>query len=502
LRRVALVIGTILAGLSIALISPESQSANQDAERPNFLIIITDDQRLDTMQYMPRTQALIGDQGVTFSSAYATTPLCCPSRSSILTGLYAHNHRVHLNYNKLAFTTVVQMLGQHGYRTGLAGKYLNSYPKVNDPPLPEFDMWVSFEGIVYYDPTLNVNGTWQVIEGYQTDIFRDYAIDFIRDSTESTQPFLLIYAPSAPHLPSLPKQGDEDLFLDLPAHRPPGFNEADVSDKPAWLQERPLISNKLIKNEIDKKLLPGLQSLVAVDAAIAEIMHELEEQGVIDNTLVIFLSDNGYFWGEHRLVRGKSFAYEEAIHVPFMLRYPPLVNQPSIEDALVANIDIAPTLYDLAGVTPPYPMDGLSLVPLLTHEPGWREHLLIEGWSDKRTQPGEAPSYQAIHTGRYVYIETQGDLAEFYDLEADPGQLDNAIHQTEYTEQIKTHQRFLAEERNKIALGLTEMPDQTPVNNVVLVNGPSIVEVALAVLVFSLATASILFWMQSKSNRS
>ncbi len=333
-------------------------------DKPNFLIIISDDQRYDTMDYMPRTKARIFNLGVTFSNGYVTTPLCCPSRSSILTGLCARNHDVHNNYDPLERPTFVERFHEHGYYTGNVGKYLNSW---DGAPRPEFDFWAVFAGhgsaSVYFNPRLNINGIWREHPGYITYILGDYVLDFLRRATQQDKPFLLIFAPNAPHQPSTPAPGDEKLYLDLPPHRPPSFNEQDVSDKPHWLQDQPLWTDREIK-QIDEARLKHLQSLNALDQVVDRVLTALDQQGKANSTVVIYISDNAVFWGEHRLA-GKAQLYEEAIHVPFALRYPPLVPKPYVEDRLVANIDIAPTLYDLANLPDRPQADGLSLVPLL-----------------------------------------------------------------------------------------------------------------------------------------
>jgi arylsulfatase A-like enzyme len=409
-----------LLSIFVMLILQACQSLPRlNDKRPNFLIIITDDQRFDTMQYMPNTQKLIFDQGVTFSHGYITTPFCCPSRSSILTGLYAHNHYVHVNQDKLKFPTVVEALHKNGYYTGLVGKYLNSW---NGEARPEFDYWVSFFGGTvpnYYDPKLNVNGTWEKKTGYMTYLFEDYVKDYLEKAANQRKPFLLIFAPNAPHAPHTPLKEDKGLFPDLLPYRPPNYNEADVSDKPASITKKPLFTAE-DDAQVDNTRHRQILTLVALDRSIGAIMQKLAETGELDNTVVIFLSDNGIHWGEHRL-DGKSSAYEESAKVPFALRYPPLVPQPYTEDKLVANIDIAPTIYELSETTMPKIMDGLSLTSLLQNNGSWRSTLLMEAWPDRG-------HWTAIHTGDSIYIETDNDLSEFYDLNTDPYELDNIIN--------------------------------------------------------------------------
>lgn len=407
-------------------------------ERPNFLIIITDDQRYDTMEYMPNTRQWIFDQGVTFSSGYVTTPYCCPSRASILTGLYAHNHYVYVNEDKLRLPTLVNDLQDNGYYTGLVGKYLNSW---DGEARPEFDYWVSFFGGTvpnYYDPELNVNGKWEKKTGYMTYLLEDYVKEYLDEAAGQRKPFFLIFAPNAPHAPFTPLKEDKGLYTDLPPYRPPSFNEADISDKPSSIANKPIIDEAGI-TEIDNTRRRQILTLVSLDRSIGAIMEKLEASGELDNTVVIFISDNGKHWGEHRMDT-KSTAYEEVVKVPFAMRYPALVPTPYSEDKLVANIDITPTVYELSGTRMPEVIDGRSLVQLLNRSGEWRTSLLLEAWPDRG-------HWTAIHTGQYVYVETENDLSEFYDLSADPYELDNAINNPQYQSIILDLQQILQKEK-------------------------------------------------------
>lgn len=408
-------------------------------ERPNFLIIVTDDQRFDTMQYMPNTQALIFEQGVTFEKGYVTTPFCCPSRASILTGMYAHNHQVYVNEDDLKFKTMVEDIHRNGYFTGLVGKYLNSW---KGETRYEYDYWVSFWGGTlknYYDPNLDVNGTWSQHTGYATYLFRDYVIEFLEQASNQRKPFFLIYAPNAPHAPFTPAKEDANLYTDLKPHRPESFNEANISDKPSSIANQSLLSDEEIQ-ALENMRRRQILTLTALDRTIPDIINKLEEIGELDNTVIIYLSDNGKHWGEHRLT-SKSTAYEESVRVPFALRYPKLVPVPYVDaENLVANIDIAPTIYELSETKMPNTVDGLSLVGLLNGTTPWREMLLLEAWPDRG-------HWSAVHTGNMIYIETEGDLSEFYDLTIDPFQINNMINHKQYQETIKRLKQYLEKEK-------------------------------------------------------
>ena len=406
-------------------------------ERPNFLIIVTDDQRFDTMEYMPNTQQLIFDQGVTFSHGYVTTPFCCPSRASILTGMYAHNHYVHVNEDPLGFRTVVEDLHENGYTTGLVGKYLNSW---KGEARPEFDTWVSFFGGTvpnYYDPNLNVNGQWEKKTGYITYLFQDYVVEFLRAATQQRKPFFLLFAPNAPHAPYTPAREDIETYTDLPPFRPTNYNEEDISDKPLSIAGKPLLTAEDSTN-IEKMRRRQILTLVALDRSIGAVMQELEATGELDNTVVIFISDNGKHWGEHRM-DSKSTAYEESVKVPFAMLYPPLVPAPYVEDRLVASIDIAPTIYELSETRMPEIVDGTSLLKLFSGEE-WRSTLLLEAWPDRG-------HWTAIHTGDSIYIETDNDLSEFYDLTVDPFEMENGINDPEYQSRISELKSILESEK-------------------------------------------------------
>jgi len=410
----------------------------QKDERPNFLVIVTDDQRYDTMEYMPNTQQLIFDQGVTFSNGYITTPFCCPSRASILTGLYAHNHYVYVNTDKLYIPTLVEDLHKNGYYTGLVGKYLNSW---NGDTRPEFDYWVSFYGGTvpsYYDPELNVNNDWGKHTGYMTYIFEDYVKEYLDKATNQRKPFFLLFAPNAPHAPYTPLKEDKGLLQELPPFRPPSYNEEDISDKPSAIASKPLLDEE-VATDIDNTRRRQLLTLISLDRSIGAIMEKLKETGKLDNTVVIFISDNGKHWGEHRMDT-KSTAYEEAVKVPFAMRYPALVPTPYVEEKLVANIDIASTIYELSETKMPKVIDGQSLVGLLNKSRDWRTSLLLEAWPDRG-------HWISIHTEQYVYIETEGDLSEFYDLSVDPYEMENAIDDPKYQSIIQELQQTLQKEK-------------------------------------------------------
>ena len=409
--------------LAVSMLSSCGALFSKD-NRPNFIVIISDDQSHDSMQYMPQTKALIFDQGVTFAQGFDTTPLCCPSRASIFTGMYAHNDGVRVNTDKLSdkYQTVIEALHKNGYYTGLVGKYLNTWL---GEPRPEFDSWVSWPGSVasYQDPNINVNGKWGIHPGYITDVENQFVMQFLDQASKQNKPFLLIYAARAPHAPAAPSPEDQNLLQNLPPYRPPSFDQADVSNMPSSISSIPPMSAKAIANNDDFRRRQIL-TLISLDNNVGNIVTKLQQMGQLDNTAIFYISDNGMQWGEHRLSADKAAEFEESVRVPFAMRYPPLVSKPYVENRLVGNIDIAPTIYDLAGIPIPTNLDGMSFVKLMKGG-AWRDNILIESWPERGYWAG-------VRTDQFVYVETEGDLSELYDLQTDPFELNNLINDPQY----------------------------------------------------------------------
>jgi arylsulfatase A-like enzyme len=399
----------------------------------NVVVIMTDDQRFDLMPYLPLTSSLLTAETVRFTRGFVTTANCCPSRSSTLTGLYAHNH--HVLDNELPnggaslfnpSSTIATWLQQAGYRTALIGKYLNDYDKLNlalPPGWSDFEVFAGHSG-AYYNYNLNINGV-SVVYGkapndYSTTVFTPKATAFIT-STPPEQPLFLLFTPYAPHDPSTPAPADVGKFASFPNWRPPSFNEADVSDKPAWVRALPKATAAKITSS-DAHHRKELESLQSVDRAVAAIIAALQQTGRWESTLFIFFSDNGLSWGEHRHFQEKVCPYEECAKVPFWVRVPGLAAR--TDTNIVANIDLAPTIAAWAGVTPATPVNGRNLLPLL-QDPNtqWRSDILIEHLSAATNSKKSS----AIRTTRYMYAEYQNGDREFYDLVTDPYQLTNTV---------------------------------------------------------------------------
>lgn len=421
-----------VASLAVAYPAIPGRAGRLDppSNRPNILIVMADDQAMQnfTRTLMPTVFSELVDKGVTFNRAYDTSGLCCPSRAEILTGLYEQHTGVDTNSTGLSRPTIVQTLRDLGYRTSLTGKYLNSWPC---DARPEFDQWVCVgSGQSSYsltDPMVNLNGTWQRITGYTTDILASYAVDFI-NSTPTDQPFFEMYTPTSPHLPA---NDPRCATIPVTPWRPPSYNEDTTSDgKPAY-EQRPALSPSEVQ-WFDQEYKVMTQAVPCLDTSISTVLDSLGSRE--QNTLVIYMSDNGFLYGEHRR-RDKEVAYEEADHVPLVIRYPALVpeDQPFATDALVNYVDIASTIADLLQIK--WGADGLSVVPLLTQQSqSIRDGTLLEhcqGVNYPCTPPylqfgiSEPPSINAIVTAQYKYIENYTGEKELYDLTADPYELVN-----------------------------------------------------------------------------
>jgi arylsulfatase A-like enzyme len=415
----ALLACLILVGGSLAFRPARSQ---EPVDRPNILIIISDDQRaMDTMHVMPRTRRLLGERGTKFDQFYATTPVCCPSRSTLLSGRYAHNHFVQNNLlaqNLDQNSTIEHYLQRSGYKTAIAGKFLNGWPVAYQRP-PFFDRWATTHG-GYYGKRFNVNGNVRKVHKYSVDFVREQAIKNLQHfEGADDQPWFMYLAPAPPHSPYIaePRYNGSLVGEWAPS---PAVTESDRTDKPLYVQE----SNVPIKRsrEVREKQLRTLRSLDDMVGSVVRAMEDLEEE---EDTLMIFLSDNGHIWGEHGL-NAKRVPYTEAIQVPFFMRWDGHIAAGATDSRLGAMVDVMPTLLEAAGVppSPEWPLDGRSLLA-----PPGRDRLLIEHW----TQPGKnVPTFASTRTGSYQYIEyydADGLVVarEYYDLVNDPWQLDNLL---------------------------------------------------------------------------
>ncbi|MFD8102297.1 sulfatase [Nocardia fluminea] len=460
----------VTGGLSAASAAPERVD-----ERPNIVMILADDLDATTTpvwEAMPRTAALIRDRGMELTESFAPMPICCAARSSILTGQYGHNTGVLTNAGPVggfeSFRdngnedhTIATVLHDAGYRTGMAGKYMNGLEHDPGHIPPGWDDWnAGVDNFLYtgYNYTLNENGTFvkygATLADYQTDVIANKSRAFITDAAASGQPFFWYALSTAPHFPIPPAPRHIPETQPTAAPRSPNYQEADVSDKPSWLVDTAQARAATIAATNDIDYTNRLGSLKALDEMVADIVATLAATGELDNTYLVFTSDNGYSLGAHRLTQ-KMAPYEESMRVPLAIAGPRISSGRS--DAMALSIDLAPTLFDWAGIDVPGHVDGRSLVPVLAGDgTGWRADFLAEyggaGFDGRdgiiqEQVPGTAtpamymfdmPSWSAVRTGRYLYVRwydrerpLEDREYELYDLDADPYQLTNLIKTAE-----------------------------------------------------------------------
>ena len=455
---------SVIVSLGMTASDPDGSIA-QTAAKPNILFILADDMRASDLQHMPNTQTLLENQGVKFTKAWVSRSLCCPSRSTIFRGQYAHNHKVWVNVppsggfwkfydDKLENSTIATWLNEAGYDTILIGKYLNRYGLARDGSYapttyvpPGWDKWYAWEGNYYSDTTYDINENGRIVRYFRsqihdTDLHAQTAENFIRQ-TKGGAPFFMHLSPNAPHHPAYYAPRHANMFSTTALPKPPSFNEADVSDKPAWVRKKPLLSSTQISDmtQFYRKRLRALQS---VDEMVGRLVGALSDTGELSNTYIVFTSDNGIYLGEHRL-EAKAAAYNAAPRIPLIIRGPSAPKGVT-RSQMALNNDFAPTFADLAGVTPPSFVDGRSLRPLLTTSPPatWRSAFLVE----HRKSPEEyayvkaIPNYDAIRTARYNYVEFTTGERELYDLNADPYELTNIYNSASSTLRSDLHARL------------------------------------------------------------
>lgn len=441
----------VLAGLLVPGTAPSANTSvpPQPAQRPNIVFILIDDLRWDELDYgfvhTPNI-ARLAREGVRFNNAFVTTPLCSPSRASFLTGQYAHTHGITDNTDRSprshALVTFPRLLQEAGYETAFIGKW---HMGVDDSARPGIDHWVSVRGQgLYFDPEFNVNGERRQIAGYFTDLVNDFAIEFVK--RKHAKPFLLYLSHKAVH-PDITQHADgstsdpggnrflpakrhEKLYSDTAIPHRPNYARPPTR-KPALLRrigELPPLGAATVTD--DETIRNRLRMLAAADEGLGTLLAVLETTQQLDNTLIVFTSDEGYFYGEHGLSEERRLAYEESIRIPLYVRYPKLAKPGSRLEQLVLGVDLAPTLLEIGGVAPVPAMHGRSLVPLLRGAPTeWRQSFLVEYFSDRVFPRVLNMGYQAVRTQRWKlihYVDLEG-MDEFYDLDADPYEMRNLI---------------------------------------------------------------------------
>jgi N-acetylglucosamine-6-sulfatase len=477
-RVLALAAAALLASLGPAAEAGAAQT------RPNVVVVMTDDQRVYDMEAMPLTRRLLGEAGTSFENSFATYPLCCPSRSTFLSGQYAHNHGVLDNeapeggYGKFDFSNALGVwLQTAGYRTAHIGKQLNEYGAATQPAqqdvAPGYDDWFATRDpstYSMYNYVVQDNGVRRLYgelpADYQTDVLADRAVQDIREWAPDDRPFFIHFAPSAVHWEFYdaengprPAPRHASAFASHAFHPRANYDEEDISDKPSVVRHYQRIDPAL-QVKVERTHRTRLEALLSVDEAVARLVQELEQAGELDNTVIFFTSDNGYLHGEHRMPSEKVVPYEESARVPLLVRGPGFPAG-ATRRQLTGNIDLAPTIVELAGASAGRPMDGESLRPF-AQAPAHRRarSLVLEADFPEVAGPtsvvvppyhqGVNVYYDAIRTTRYKYVhwfrDVEGNPAdekELYDLEADPFELQSLHASPRHAELMATLEQEL-----------------------------------------------------------
>jgi arylsulfatase A-like enzyme len=433
---------------------------------PNIVVVMTDDQEdTGSMAYMPKTLSLIARHGVTFKNSFVNLPLCGPSRASFLTGQAAHNHGIRANspldaggweaFKSKEGNSLPVWLQDAGYTTALIGKYLNRYGQqglygawlgwfgglidvdfkgttIGNPRdwvPPGWNLWYAFSGTrpKYYDYSINDNGKMlsfgHAPADYSTDVLKERAIRFIQEQSASPAPFFLYIAPKSAHSEgahAIPSPQYEDALNEVRLPESPAFNEEDLRRKALKAPRVGIVT----KEGLEKSYRAALRSLQSVDDLVAAVVTTLKDAGKLDNTVVIYTSDNGFLFGDHRLI-GKTAAYDGSIKVPLLMRGPG-IPEDRTRDQLVNNLDVVATMVDLAGAKPGAPLDGKSLVPLFASaDAPWRSALLVESPVTSFEKP--TSRYAGVRTATKKYVRYEGGFEELFDLAADPYELKNVL---------------------------------------------------------------------------
>jgi N-acetylglucosamine-6-sulfatase len=432
---------------------PASTPGAGAPRRPNIVFVLTDDLSMDLLRYMPAVQALEA-RGTTFDNYFVSDSLCCPSRASIFTGDFPHDTGVFTNAGthggmgawighqdeRHTFNVALQ---QAGYRTAMMGKYINGYlegpgrsPVPNDYVAPGWDEWdVAGWGYPEFDYKMNIDGTVRHFghrpRDYLTNVLARRGVQFINQSAQSKRPFFLELATFSPHSPYTPAPRDAHAFPGLQAPRPPSFDTLPTNP-PAWLANHPPLTPGQ-QTRINWAVRRRVQAVQSVDRMLTAVQAALAQRHLLGNTYVVFSSDNGLHTGEYRMMPGKLTAFDTDIHVPLVVAGPGVPAGGSTQ-AMTENVDLADTFAAMGGVQ--MSSDGTSLLPLLHGTPvaGWRNAVLIEHHHPmpSRTDPdaqssvsGNPPSYEAMRTKDFLYVEYIDGEREFYDLRTDPYELHN-----------------------------------------------------------------------------
>jgi N-acetylglucosamine-6-sulfatase len=448
-------VGDLIVLLPVLLLCAPDAPAQAQAAPRNVVFILSDDHRHDFMSFMKgappflRTPNMdrMAREGAHVQNAFVTTALCSPSRASILTGQYAHRHGIVDNSSPIPKGTTFfpQHLQRAGYRTAYFGKW--HMGEVDDLPQPGFDHWVSFRGQgVYENPLLNINGERRKFDGYTTDILTDQAIEWLEQhrSRERDRPFFLYLSHKAVHAEFIPAPRHRGRYAAaaIPYPETMANTEANYRGKPRWVREQRYSWHGVEHlyhgaMNFDSFFRNYCETLLALDDSVGRVLDHLTAAGLSSSTLVVYMSDNGFVLGEHGLI-DKRHAYEESMRVPMLAWAPGTIKPGSKVAQVVRNIDVAPTMLELAGAKAPGDMDGRSVLRAILGEPvSWEGELLYEYYWEYAFP--HTPTTFALRGDRYKFIYYPGvwDVQELYDLEADPGERTNLIDAKEHQPRVK-----------------------------------------------------------------
>ncbi|WP_430815663.1 sulfatase family protein [Carboxylicivirga sp. RSCT41] len=450
-----------IASFTVFMLVSCTLKSVKTVKQPNFLFVLVDDQPYDALGVNGRYPFLqtpnmdrLAKEGVLFENYFCTQSICSPSRASFLTGTYAHIHGVNQNNKHVdpdwnQFRPYTQLLQEAGYQTAHVGKIHMAHKKGPEHIRPGFDYWFSFNGQGdYFDPKVNDNGREYQEEGYMTDILTDKAISWLKEKRDKSKPFSLNLWHKAVHENHSPAPRHNDLYTGEQLPEPPhGMLNETFASKPEWQRikaadakwkEYVPVDSLPVKNWPVKgdKFMRLLKTLKAVDESLGKVLATLEEMGELENTVIIYSSDNGYFMGEHGYW-DKRIAYEASMRIPMLIRYPKLIQPKSHINEICLNVDMAPTILELAGVEQPEYMQGESMVNLLKYQKDdeWRQSMLFQYYVDDE-YPYAGPDMLAVRTDKYKLVDCflEHDIDELYDLEKDPGEMKNLIGLPEYAE--------------------------------------------------------------------
>ncbi len=434
LRRLVAALTVVVAGCAGVLVASDTDQPAQAAGKPNVVVIDVDDMRYDEMWAMPKTRALL--QGTDFTNSYVSTSLCCPSRSAFLSGQYATNNRVFNNYGYLNFAhnnTLGAWMRNAGYHTSLIGKYMNGYGCGKAAPAG-WDHWQALCSKIYNQWGYGLKDRAQKIvyptsgdQYAQTEVLGDRAVSTMAEARTAGKPYFMVLTPTAPHkgpgIRYASRYATTMSTWTLP--QSPAYNEADVTDKPAWVQSLPALTAIRTKS-IQNLERTRLRMIVALDDMVEKVVNDIDAAGESGNTIIMFTSDNGFVLGEHRIVQGKEVGYEPSMRVPLLVRGPgiPVGTNPTP----VVNTDLAATIADFAGATPLRAQDGQSWRPFL-NTPGTDRRAIFHTVTLDTSDEGSGvahPSAFGVQAGRFSYFELSTGERELYDHRTDPYELRNA----------------------------------------------------------------------------